>query len=112
MSYENLKGQVIRIKKKKVFYFDSEGIYNETSIEKAREMQLKGLKSDYYKLGEYCTETDFSGATARAILSLNVGDTIEKLEKEIKRFESIEKNAEKSNDYKNKVFRVKSNKLY
>ena len=112
MSYENLKGQVMRIKKKKVFYFDSEGIYNETSIEKAREMQLKGLKSDYYKLGEYCTETDFSGATARAILSLNVGDTIEKLEKEIKRFESIEKNAEKSNDYKNKVFRVKSNKLY
>lgn len=95
MSYENLKGQVIRIKKKKVFYFDSEGIYNETSIEKARKMQLKGLKSDYYKLGEYCTETDFVGATARAILSLEVGDTIEKLEKEIKRFESIEKKCRK-----------------
>ena len=31
-----LKEQVIRINKKKVYFFNSEGIYTETSIEEAR----------------------------------------------------------------------------
>ena len=112
MSYENLKEQAIRISKKNVFYFDSEGIYTETSIEKARKMQLKGLKKDYYKLGEYCSEMDFSGAKARAILCLEAGDSIEKLEKEVERFEMIEKNAEKSQDCTNKVLRIRYHKFY
>ena len=86
-----LKEQVIRIEKKKVYFFDSEGIYTETSVEEARRMHLKGLKMDYYKRGEYCSETDFSGPTARGILCLEVGDSIDKLEQDIARFEKAEK---------------------
>ena len=113
MGYENLKEHVIRIWRKKVFYFDTEGIYTGIPIETARRMKdLKGLKSDYYKLGEFCSEMDFSGATARAILGLAVGDSIEKLEKETKRFENIEKRAENSQDYRNKILRKSSHKVY
>lgn len=113
MGYENLKEHVIRIWRKKVFYFDAEGIYTETPIETARKMkELKGLKSDYYKLGEFCSEMDFSGATARAILGLAVGDSIKKLEKEVKRFENIEKKAKNSRDYRNKILRKNGHKVY
>lgn len=90
-----LKEQAIRINKKKVYFFNSEGIYTEISVEEARRMHLKGLKIDYYKRGEYCSETDFSGPTARAILCLEVGDSIDKLEQDIARFEEVEKNSER-----------------
>ena len=109
MDYKILKEQVIRIEKKKVYFFDSEGIYTETSVEEARRMHLKGLKMDYYKRGEYCSETNFSGPTARAILWLVVGDSIDKLEQDIARFEKVEKKSERGG-YINAVLRkVKQN---
>lgn len=107
-----LKEQAIRINKKKVYFFDSEGIYTESSVENARKMHLKGLKSDYYKLGEYRSEMDFSGPTARAILCLEVGDSIKKLEQDIKEFEVTEKEAEKMQNLINRVLRIRSKKFY
>lgn len=105
-----LKEQAIRINKKKVYFFNSEGIYTETSIEEARRMHLKGLKMDYYKRGGYCSETDFSGPTARAILCLKVGDSIDKLEQDIARFKKAEKKAERG--YINVVLRKRNKKFY
>ena len=105
-----LKDQAIRINKKKVYFFNSEGIYTETSIEEARRMHLKGLKMDYYKRGGYCSETDFSGPTARAILCLEVGDSIDKLEQDIERFEKAEKKSERG--YINVVLRKCNKKFY
>ena len=105
-----LKEQAIRINKKKVYFFNSEGIYTETSIEEARRMHLKGLKMDYYKRGGYCSETDFSGPTARAILCLEVGDSIDKLEQDIERFEKAEKKSERG--YINVVLRKCNKKFY
>lgn len=105
-----LKEQAIRINKKKVYFFNSEGIYTETSVEEARRMHLKGLKMDYYKRGEYCSETNFSGPTARAILCLAVGDSIDKLEQDIARFEKAEKKSERG--YINVVLRKRNKKFY
>ena len=110
MDYKILKEQVIRIEKKKVYFFDSEGIYTETSVEEARRMHLKGLKMDYYKRGEYCSETDFSGPTARAILCLEVGDSIDKLEQDIARFEKAEKKSGRG--YINVVLRKVKRNFY
>ena len=107
---KSLKEQAIRINKKKVYFFNSEGIYTETSIEEARRMDLKGLKMDY-KRGGYCSETDFSGPTARAILCLEVGDSIDKLEQDIVRFENAEKKSERGG-YINAVLRQLKRNFY
>ena len=111
MDYEWVE-KAIRIENQKVYFFNSDKIYTKVSIKEALKMNLKGLKRDYYKISEYYNpEMTIKGPIARAILCLKVGDSLEKLKKDIVRFEDIYAE-NRENSIINKVYRINNGKCY
>lgn len=105
------KGRVIRLIDKEAYFFNEEGIYSKISIIEARKIRLENL--DFMgNTGKYiCTSFwGYSIAINRAIACLHLGDSIEKLKKDIERFEKLYEN--KKFKLTNTVFRVNNKKFY
>lgn len=114
MEINEWKGNVIRLVDKKVYFFNEEGIYTKISIIDAKKMKLKGLGYNR-ETGEYYkdfSERYFNYWTPeeRAIACLKIGDSMEKLQKDIARFEKIYE----TDDFKltNTVIRISRKKFY
>ncbi len=127
-----IKNKAIRIFDKKVYFFNEEGIYIFLSIKEAKEAGIKGIMFNG-KTGEHYQDFDRevlvvgyydeekkrpryveeygkkSYALKRAILCLEIGDSIEKFYNDVKRFEKI---YEKPFSVCNTVFRVSNGKFY
>lgn len=107
---EHRKLKALRVIRQQIFYFDAGGVYTCVSRQDAQKMKLEGLKYDYKRKQNYCE--DIIGPEARAIACLEIGDTIEKLEKDILRFTEINREAEKNLEIANTVYKVFQGKLY
>lgn len=104
------KLKVLRILRQQIYFFNANGVYTSVSKQKAQRLKLEGLKYDYIQRWYYCT--DRIGPEARAIACLKIGDTIEKLEKDICRFKKIDSETEKNLKMTNTVYRVFRSNLY
>lgn len=104
------KFKAIRVMRQRVYFFNSEGIYTDVSIIEAMKMKLEELQFDYINRQYYCSDRE--GAEARAIACLKEGDTIDKLEKDIEKFNEISKLNSKDFKLTNVVYKVYRGKLY
>ena len=122
----NIKNRAMRICDKKVYYFNEEGIYTSLSIKKAKENGIKGIVFDS-ETGEYhqdfvwkilkeyyeeeknrsCVKED--NAVTRAIICLEIGDSITKFYNDAKRFEKLYK---RPFSVINTVFRITCGEFY
>lgn len=128
----DIKNKAIRVFDKKVYFFNEEGIYIFLSIKEARNAGIKGIMFNG-KTGEHYQDFDRevlvvgyydeekkrpryveeygkkSYALKRAILCLEIGDSIEKFYNDVKRFEKI---YERPFSVCNTVFRVSNGNFY
>lgn len=104
------KLKALRILRQQIYFFDVNGVYTSVSKQEAQRLKLEELKYDYIQRWYYCK--DRIGPEARAIACLKIGDTIEKLEKDICRFEKIDSENKKNLKMINTVYRVFRGNLY
>ena len=117
MDVFELKGKVLRIIDKRVYFFNEEGIYERTSIIGAKDKKLKNLgfngnTGQYYitkSLYAYFPDI-YSIAVERAAACLSVGDSIQEFNQNILKFEKLYKT--KKFELTNTVFRIRGGRFY
>ena len=111
-SREYWKGLVVKRKQEIVYYFNSAGIYTKISVYEINYYHLQ-IRGYYTYLDEYflsdVLNVKYPDYVKKALLILELGDTVETLQKNILRFEKTYKRKE---GIYNTIYQIKNDKFY
>ena len=104
--------RVMRVIDQNVYYFNSEGIYSQTTVREAKTKKLDGLLFSQAK-GEYYEDSFLfpTKGSNRAIACLELGDNIDKFEKYIYKFDRLYQ-TKREKPFINNVIRISEGKFY